>query len=495
LSISNQEKPISRNAAIKGGLWSATDRFGRQGVQFIVQLLLARLLLPEDFGLVAMVTVVVQIASVFVRAGFGMAVIQREQLDQADASTAFWLNLAIALGVYGILFAAAPLLADFYGQPQLTLLTQVLALNLIAGAINNIQISLLQRNLKFREIFFGTLPGTIISGILGVAAALAGWGVWALVVQMMSGTIFNIILLWRLSGWRPSLVFSRKSARAIFAFGISVVGSQFIEQFFRQLYTLVIGAIYSPALLGFYNRAQAIQQMPTMTAVSIVQGVALPTLSRAQSDRPRMLRGLREAVRLLSLCVGPGMVVLAVLADPLVRLVLTEKWLPLVPYLQMFCVIGWFEPRFRLIVQAVLACGRSDHSMKMIFYRRLLDLAFLSFTFDDGVGWIVGGQVASFVLGFAVDQFYLMRNLAYKIGSQIRDLAASAGISLLVGIIVWLASTACQGEVALQVALGLSLGAIIYVCAFRLLEKSLFTKYKAEVFAQLKQLKQLKAKT
>lgn len=484
MSTKSTSRGITRESAIKGGLWSAMNGLGRQGLQFVVQLLLARLLLPEDFGLIAMVMVVVQIASVFVRAGFGMAVIQRENLDQADVSTAFWLNLALAVLAYGILFFAAPWLADFYGQPQLTLLTWVLALNLITGAINNIQISLLQRNLKFREIFFGTLPGTVISGILGVTAAVIGWGVWALVVQIMSGTVFNIMLLWRLSGWRPSFLFSLNSARAIFAFGISVVGSQFIEQFFRQLYTLIIGALYSPALLGFYNRAQAIQQMPTMTAVSIVKAVALPTLSRAQNDRARMIRGLREAVRLLSLCVGPGMVVLAVLADPVVRLILTEKWLPLVPYLQMFCVIGWFEPRFRLIVQAVLACGRSDHAMKIIFYRRLLDLTFLAFTFDKGVGWIVAGQVTSFVMGLVVDHVYLMRNLSYSIGAQLTDLISTSAISLLVGIAVWLASMAFQGQTMLQISLGFMVGAIVYFSSFCLFEKKLFEKYKLEMFAQ-----------
>lgn len=409
---------ITRDAAIKGGLWSAVDRFGRQGVQFVVQLVLARLLLPEDFGLIAMVTVVVQIASVFVRAGFGAGIIQKETLDQTDASTAFWLNMGLALVVYGILFSGAPWIAFFYNEPELSLLTRVLALNLITGGINNIQISLLQRNLEFKKIFLSTLPGTILSGILGVSAALAGWGAWALVVQMVSGTFFSILLLWKISGWYPSFQFSSQVAKRLLRFGSNVVGVQFIEQFFRQLYTLVIGAVYSPALLGYYSRSQAIQQMPTMTVTSVVNQVALPSLSRSQNDRERMVRGLRESIQLLSLVVGPGMVALALLAEPLVRVVLTEKWLPMVPYLQLFCIIGFLEPRYRLITQALLACGRSEDALRLSIYRRLVDLVVLAFTFDKGLIWIVGGQVASFGVGRFVDEVIMRRSLVYRIRDQ-----------------------------------------------------------------------------
>jgi O-antigen/teichoic acid export membrane protein len=409
---------ITRDAAIKGGLWSAVDRFGRQGVQFVVQLILARLLLPEDFGLIAMVTVVVQIASVFVRAGFGAGIIQKETLDQTDASTAFWLNMGLALVVYGILFSGAPWIAFFYNEPELSLLTRVLALNLITGGINNIQISLLQRNLEFKKIFLSTLPGTILSGILGVSAALAGWGAWALVVQMVSGTFFSILLLWKISGWYPSFQFSGQVAKRLLRFGSNVVGVQFIEQFFRQLYTLVIGAVYSPALLGYYSRSQAIQQMPTMTVTSVVNQVALPSLSRSQNDRERMVRGLRESIQLLSLVVGPGMVALALLAEPLVRVVLTEKWLPMVPYLQLFCIIGFLEPRYRLITQALLACGRSEDALRLSIYRRLVDLVVLAFTFDKGLIWIVGGQVASFGVGRFVDEVIMRRSLVYRIRDQ-----------------------------------------------------------------------------
>ncbi len=412
---------IDRNIAIKGGLWSAIDRFGRQGTQFVVQLVLARLLLPEDFGLIAMVTVVVHIASVFVRAGFGAGIIQKQNLSQVDASTAFWMNFILGLFVYGVLFFSAPLVASFYDEPQLILITRVLALNLIVAGINNIQISLLQRNLKFKKIFVSTLPGTILSGMLGVLAAVAGWGAWALVVQMLSGTIFNVLLIWKISGWYPTFDFNREAAVGLFRFGSRVVGVQFIEQFFRQLYTLVIGAIYGPAVLGYYNRAQALQQMPTMTVTSIVTGVALPAFSRAQNDRERMVRGLRDSIQLVSLVVAPGMVALAMLAEPLVTIVLTEKWLPMVPYLQLFCIVGILEPRHRLVTQALLACGRSGDVLRVSIYRRLIDLVVLTFTFDKGLFWIVAGQVASFALGRIVDEMLMRQSLKYRLRDQLID--------------------------------------------------------------------------
>lgn len=461
---------ITRDAAIKGGLWSAVDRFGRQGVQFVVQLVLARLLLPEDFGLIAMVTVVVHIASVFVRAGFGAGIIQKEKLDQIDASTAFWMNMGLALVVYLMLYMSAPWIAAFYNEPDLTLLTRVLALNLITGGINNIQIALLQRNLQFKKIFISTLPGTILSGIFGVAAALAGWGAWALVVQMVSGTVFNILLLWKISGWFPSFDFSKPAALSLFRFGSNVVGVQFIEQFFRQLYTLVIGVIYSPATLGFYNRAQALQQMPTMTVTSIVNRVALPTFSRAQNDRDRMVRGLRESIQLLSLVVGPGMVALAMLAEPLVRVILTEKWLPMVPYLQLFCIIGFLEPRYRLITQALLACGRSDDALRLSIYRRLLDLIALTFTFDQGLKWIVIGQLVSFALGRIVDEVIMRRSLRYRLRDQVVDalpaFVTSGVMAILLALTAFFLEPKSSAYLPTAFLLG-GIGALIGMMAFK----------------------------
>ena len=452
---------VDRDQAIRGGLWSGVERFADQIVQFIVQLVLARLLLPEDFGLIALVMVVVQIASVFVRAGFGMGIIQRHSLDQAYISTAFWLNVGMAILMYSVLYCSAPSVAGFYEQPKLTALIRVLSLNLIVGSVTNLQVSLLQRNLQFKQLFLYTMPGKIVSAGLSVWAALSGWGAWALVVHLMSGTILNILLLWKISLWKPSLVFHVKSLRSLLAFGLPLVGTQFMEQLFRQASTAVVGAIYSSALLGFYNRAHAIQQMPTFLLINVVGRVAMPVFARCQDDRSRLLRGFSQGVQLLVGISAPTMIGLAVLAEPLVCLLLTDKWIDSVPFLQVFCLLGIIVPVHELTNKLLLGVGNSRGLFRLNLVRSSILIGMLLLTLQQGVYAIVVGQMIGTYLGLIVNHFWL-KEFGYTMGALARDILPVLLAVIGMGAVVYFVASDVD-PLLLKLSISILVGGGVYI--------------------------------
>ena len=459
----NRVGVVDRDQAIRGGLWSGVERFADQIVQFIVQLVLARLLLPEDFGLIAMVIVVVQIASVFVRAGFGMGIVQRQSLDEAYISTAFWLNVAMAMLMYLVLYAAAPCIAGFYEHTQLTPLIRVLSLNLIAGAVTNLQVSLLQRNLQFKHLFLCTMPGKLISACLSIWAALSGWGAWALVVHLMSGTILNILLLWKISLWKPSLVFHIISLKSLLAFGLPIVATQFMEQLFRHASTAVVGALYSSGQLGFYNRAQAIQQMPTFLLINVVGRVAMPVFARCQDDKSRLLNGFSQGVQLLVGISAPAMVGLAVLAEPLVCLLLTDKWIDSVPLLQVFCLLGIIIPVHELTNKLLLGAGNSRGLFRINLVRSLISIGTLILTVQQGVYAIVVGQVIGTYLGLLVNHFWL-KEFGYTMGALLRDTLPSSFAAIGMGALVYYVASRIDlllPKIGLSLLIGCSAYALI----------------------------------
>lgn len=457
----NRVGRVDRDQAIRGGLWSGVERFADQIVQFIVQLVLARLLLPEDFGLIAMVMVVVQIASVFVRAGFGMGIIQRQSLDQAYISTAFWLNVAMAVLMYLVLYAGAPWIAGFYKQPQLTTLIRVLSLILIVGSVTNLQVSLLQRNLQFKQLLLCTMPGKVVSAGLGVWAALSGWEAWALAVHLMSGSILDILLLWKISSWKPSLVFHFKSLRSLLAFGLPLVGTQFMNQLFRQANTAVVGALYSSAQLGFYNRAQAIQQMPTFLLTNVVGRVAMPVFARCQDDKPRLLRGYSQGVQLLVGICAPAMIGLAVLAEPVVCLLLTDKWIDSAPFLQAFCFLGIIVPVHELTKTLLLGVGNSGGLFRLNLIRSLILVGMLLLTFNQGVYAIVVGQVTGTYLGLFANHFWL-KEFGYTMGALLRDILPVLIAALGMGAVVYFVASGI-GSLLLKISVSMLAGGGVYV--------------------------------
>jgi teichuronic acid exporter len=426
-----------KSKTISSLFWKLMERGGTQGVQFIVQIILARLLLPEDYGIIALVVIFTTIAGVFVQSGLNTALIQKKDTDETDFSSVFYLSLFMACLIYIILFFAAPFIAAFYGESQITSIFRVLSITLFFGAFNSIQNAVVARNLQFKKLFFSSTGAILISGTVGIYMAYTGFGVWALVGQQISNQLFVTMILWFTVRWRPKLLFSLGRVKRLFSFGWKLLMSALIDTVYRDLRSLIIGKMYNPAMLGFFNRGQ---QFPSIIVSNIngsIQSVMLPVLASQQDNRPRVKNMMRRAIVTSSFMIFPTMVGLAVIAEPLVKLLLTDKWLPCVPFLQIFCIVYAFMPIHTANLQAINALGRSDIFLKLEIIKKTMGLFILAITVFYGVYAIALGQVLSGIISSFINAYPNKKLLNYSYNEQWNDIYPSLILSLVMGIVVY----------------------------------------------------------
>lgn len=417
--------------AIRGVFWSAIERFGPQAIQFIVSVILARLLLPEEFGLVAMLTVFIALGKVLLDSGFVYALVQKKNATEVDFSSVFYLNLFIGLACTAILCFTAPIIARFYGEPLLTPLTRVLSLNFVFGAFGLVQIALLMKKLDFRVLARATLVASVGSGGVAIGMALLGFGIWSLVAQSLSLVFFTSLLLWAFSTWRPQAVFSLAVLRDLFGFASRLLVSGVLDTIFSGIYTVVIGKVFSPATLGYYMRAYSLQQLPAETFAAIVSRVMFPVFSEIQDDLSRLRDGFRQTIRAVGMINFPLMIGLIVCAKPLILVLFTEKWIPAVPFLQMLAVVGLFVPLNSMNLNVLLARGRSDLYLRLILIKVLIILIVLVFTARLGIKAILAGQIVSTVMIYVLASSVNHVIVGHGTKAQARDLwpyLATAGI-------------------------------------------------------------------
>lgn len=417
--------------------WKLMERGGTQGIQFIVQIILARLLLPAEFGTIALLTVFIFLANVFVQSGFSTALIQKKNSTETDFSSVFYLSMIIAGVIYIILFNAAPFIAGFYEDITLVPLLRVLSITLFFGAINSIQIAVLSRKLEFKKMFSSSLGAVLVSGIIGITMAYRGYGIWALVAQQLSDQFLVTTILWFTVKWRPSLKFSIKNTRELFSFGWKLLVSTLINSICLYSQSLIIGKIYSPAMLGYFSRGQ---QFPSIIVTNIngsIQSVMLPALSSQQDDKQIVKRMVRRAIITSSFLVFPLMVGLALVAEPLVTLLLTEKWLPCVPFLQIFCAVFALMPIHTANLQAINALGRSDVFLKLEIIKNIVGLIILGLTIFYGAYAIAVGMLVTGVIGTFINTFPNSKLLNYSYIQQVKDILPSFLLSMAMGVIIW----------------------------------------------------------
>jgi teichuronic acid exporter len=426
-----------KNKVMSGLLWKLMERGGTQGIQFIVQIILARLLLPEDYGIIALVLVFLTIANVFVQSGFNTALIQKKDADEADFSSVFYLSLFIAGLIYIVLFFTAPFISAFYEEPQLIPVFRVLSITLFFGALNSIQNAVIARNLQFKKLFLSSSGAILISGTVGVYMAYTGFGVWALVGHQLTNQLLIMLILWFTVKWRPKRLFSPRKVKNLFSFGWKLLVSSLINTIYNDLRSLIIGKMYNPAMLGFYNRGQ---QFPSLIVLNIdgsIQSVMLPVLSSQQDNRPRVKDMMRRAIVTSSFIIFPMMVGLAVTAEPLVMLLLTDKWLPCVPFLQIFCAVYAFMPIHTANLQAINALGRSDIFLKLEVIKKVFGISILVVTVFYGIYAIALGQVLSGIISTFINAYPNKRLLGYSYKEQWNDIYPSLLLSLVMGTLVY----------------------------------------------------------
>lgn len=427
------------NTAKSAVIWSGADIFLRQGLQFGISIALARLLSPDEFGTIALMSFFTGIAGTFIDGGFSSALIQRQDITHADESTVFWFNLAMGAMMAGALLAVAPGIAEFYARPILEPLTAVMAANVFMSALGSIHATLLTKRLDFRTQMKAGVFATLFSGCVAVAMAIQGFGVWALAAQSLVATSVTCMFLWIFNPWRPSRTFSQKSVHRLFRFGGYIMIAAFLEVFFSRIYTLLIGRFYGVRELGLYERADSIVHLPISALTGIFSRIALPIFSATAHDKDDLRHRVRLAVRVMMLINVPTMIGMVVVAEPLVLLLFGTQWLPTVPALQILCVGGIFWPLHVINLNVLMAQGYSRLFFRLEVVKKLLGMALLVGGAFYGIIGIAWSQVAFGITAFFINSHYTKKHLNYGPTAQIRDFAPAFFASLLMaGSVHWL---------------------------------------------------------
>jgi O-antigen/teichoic acid export membrane protein len=456
-----------KNKTISALSWSFLETVAARSVQFIVGIILARLLFPEQFGLIGMLTIFFAVAQSFLDSGFGAALIQKREATQADICSIFYFNIVVGVAAAGLLCLVAPWIAAFYNQPVLTPLTRALSLIIVINSFGLIQNTLLIKQINFKTQTKVSLIAGALSGVIGISLAATGSGVWSLVVQQISGTLFRTVCLWYYSSWRPALIFSFNALRDMFGFGSRMLFSGLLNRIFDNIYLLVIGKLFSATDLGFFTRAKSLQALPSETLSGMVGRVTFPVFSSIQNDPARMKRGLKKALTVLVLVNFPMMIGLAVIARPLVLVMLTEKWAPSIPYVQLLCVAGLLFPLHVMNLNVLQALGRSDLFLRLEIIKKVLIAINIAVTWRWGISAMIYGMIVNSIIGFYLNSYYAGIMISYPIWEQLRDLFSYLIMAILMGIGVYAAGLLSFPNLWSMLLAQITVGIFIYVCLCR----------------------------
>lgn len=427
-----------KSRTIQSLWWSAAENFGVQFIQFIIIIILARQLFPEDYGLIAMLAIFIAIAQSFVDSGFGSALIQKQDATQVHYSSIFFFNILMGILMAGLLCLSAPYIAEFYKRDILIPLTYFLSLNLIVGAFGAIQTNLLTKNLDFKTQTKVSILAVTLSGVIGISLAVNGFGVWSLAVQSVSSTLFRTLLLWLFNKWRPSLVFNLRAIRELFSYGSWLLVANLLDVIFINTYQMVIGKLFPLKDLGFYTQAKKLEQVPSSSIATIVGRVSFPLFSMIQDDPVLFKNALKKAVCFLVMINFPIMVGLAACAKPLIILLLTEKWALSIPYLQLFCISGLLYPLHVINLNVLRAKGRSDIIFWLEIIKIILIVANITLCYRWGILAIVYGQVILSIVAFFLNSYYTSNLAGYSSSEQIKDFTPYLLIAGLMGALVFI---------------------------------------------------------
>lgn len=418
-------------------IWKLLERGGVQGVQFIIQIILARILTPEDYGVISIITIFISLATVFVQSGFSIALIQKKNVDDIDFSSVFYLSLLVAFIIYIILFISAPVIANFYKIEELKNILRVLSLTLFLGAFNSIQNTIITKNLEFKKLFISSLGAVIISGIFSIVMVYNNFGIWTLVYQQLINQGVICIILYFVVKWRPKLLFSLERIKKLFSFGSKLLFSSLLDVLYMNLRSLIIGKFYSPIMLGYYNRGNQFPQIIVSNFNGSIQSVIFPALVAEQDNKTRLKNLVRRAIVTSSFIIFPLMIGLVVIGEPLVKLLLTEKWLPCVPYLRIFCLSYALWPIHTANLQAINAVGRSDIFFRLEMIKKIVGVIILIFSIKYGVYAIAIGMLVSGIISTFINSFPNKKLLNYSYIEQVKDILPSLIISIFMGIVIY----------------------------------------------------------
>lgn len=447
---------------IKNFFWRIGESSGAQLVSFLVSIVLARLLAPEDYGVIALVTVFTSILQVFVDSGLGTALVQKKNADEVDFSSVFYFNVLVCLTLYAGMFVAAPAIAKFYDNPIYVPLVRVLSLTLVISGLKNIQQAYVYRHMIFKRFFFSTLGGTIASAILGIVMAYAGFGVWALAAQYVSNTAIDTLILWITVPWRPKKKFSWTKLKALLSYGWKLLVSALLDTGYTSVWNLLIGKVYSSADLSFYDQGSKYPKAIIGTISNSIDSVLLPTMSIVQDDRAQIKSMTRRSIVTSVYVMAPLMMGLAGCAEPLVSLILTDKWLPCVPYMRIFCITYMFWPVHSANLNAIKAMGRSDLFLRLEILKKIIGIGLLLCTMRISVMAMACSLLISSVTSQIINSYPNWKLLNYRYLEQLRDILPSILLAVIMAVAVGAVPLLGYGNV-FTLCIQIPLGALIYV--------------------------------
>ena len=465
---------VDNSKVVKNMVWRLLERFGAQGVTLIVSIILARLLEPEVYGTIALITVFTTILQVFVDSGLGTALVQKKDSDDYDFSTVFWFNIVSCLCLYGLMFVLAPVIASFYENSDLTILVRVVSLTIVISGVKNIQQSYVSKHLLFKKFFFATLIGTIGAAVVGIWMAYQGYGVWALVAQNLFNLTVDTIILWITVRWRPKFYFSFTRFKGLFNFGWKMLVSSLLVTVYNELYSLIIGKKYTSEDLAFYNKGTQIPKMLSSNITTAIDSTLLPVMSNEQDNRERVKAMTRRSIKISSFLLWPCMLGLAACSNSLISLVLTDKWLDAAPFMMIACFICGFIPISSANLNAIKSLGRSDLYLTLEIIKRVVGLVATLITMWFGVLWMALSLIFTNFASQIINSRPTKKLLNYPYKEQLSDLLPSFILAMVMAVCVYLVNyIGLANWVTLLIQI--PLGVIIYVGGAWLLKYESFT--------------------
>lgn len=459
---------MHKNQIIHNFLWRLAERTGAQLISFVVTIVLARLLEPEAYGTVALITVFVSILQVFVDSGFGSALIQKKEADDVDFSTVFYFNIFLCIVLYAALFAAAPWIAGFYDDAVLTSMIRMLGIVILISGVKNIQQAYVSRTMQFKRFFWATLSGTLISAMIGIIMAYCGFGAWALIMQNLSNMMIDTLILWKTVKWRPRRLFSVKRLKALSSYAWLLLSSSLIDSFYGNFRQLVIGKAYSSVDLAYYNKGRHLPNMIVTNVNTSLDSVLFPVLSRTQNETAQLRDVTKKAITVSNYVMAPLMMGLAFMAEPLVELVLTSKWLACVPYLRIFCVLYMFQPIHTANTNVIKAVGRGDIRLKQEISTKVIGVILLLASMKHGVMMIAYAYLAGNFANQIINSYPNRKLIGYSWLSQIKDILPATLLAVFMGLCVYAVSF-IHLPLPAQIFVQVISGAAIYISGSALL--------------------------
>ena len=427
-----------KKQALAGVKWTFIQQFGVQGIGFIVSIILARLLDPKEFGLIAMITIFIGIGGALLNSGLGSSLIRSKKLDEEDYATVFYFNLVISVFIYFTTYISAPYIAQFYKQPILIDLVRWLSLTFIINAFAIIQTTRLTRIMDFKTQTIVAIPSLIIGAIVGVTMAYLNYGVWSLIGFNLVKTLANTIQLWIHSKWKPLWVFSKEKFKHHFNFGYKLTLSGILDIIFNNAYHIIIGKFFPVAQLGFYQRANSLQMYPVGTISAIMSKVTYPLFAQIQDDNIRLKSVYKKILQMNIYILAPLLIVAGVLAEPLFRFLLTEKWLPAVPYFQILVITGVLYPIHAFNLNILNVKGRSDLFLKLEIIKKVMIVIVISISIKYGIIGLLYGRIVTSIIAFFINTHYSGKFISYSAWEQVKDIAPIFTLSIFTGATVFL---------------------------------------------------------